>query len=108
MGSGPITANRRFSAAGAGWGLRVVRRSFGANLRPLLLPREAGRRSCSIRTNLPSPFPMLKDTIDAAIKQAMLARDKVRLTTLRSIKAQIMLAETADGAAAAGITPKRS
>ena len=49
---------------------------------------------------------MLKDTIDAAIKQAMLARDKVRLTTLRSIKSQIMLAETAEGASTAGITPE--
>ena len=49
---------------------------------------------------------MLKATIDAAIKQAMLARDKVRLTTLRSIKSQIMLAETAEGATTAGITPE--
>ena len=45
---------------------------------------------------------MLKTTIDAAIKQAMLAKDKVRLTALRSIKSQIMLAETADGASADG------
>ena len=49
---------------------------------------------------------MLKDTIDAAIKQAMLAKDKIRLTTLRSIKSQIMLAETAEGASAAGLTPE--
>lgn len=49
---------------------------------------------------------MLKDTLDVAIKQAMLARDKVRLTTLRSIKSQIMLAETAEGASTAGITPE--
>ncbi len=39
----------------------------------------------------------LKDTIDADIKKAMLAKDKVRLTTLRSIKSQILLAETAEG-----------
>jgi uncharacterized protein YqeY len=49
---------------------------------------------------------MLKTTIDAAIKQAMLAKDKVRLTALRSIKSQIMLAETADGASADGLTPE--
>ena len=49
---------------------------------------------------------MLKDTIDAAIKQAMLAKDKVRLTALRSIKSQIMLSETADGASAAGLAPE--
>ncbi|GAA4366680.1 GatB/YqeY domain-containing protein [Hymenobacter saemangeumensis] len=46
----------------------------------------------------------LKETIDAAIKQAMLAKDKVRLTALRSIKSQILLAETAEGAGAAGLT----
>lgn len=39
----------------------------------------------------------LKETIDADIKKAMLAKDKVRLTTLRSIKSQILLAETAEG-----------
>jgi uncharacterized protein YqeY len=39
----------------------------------------------------------LKDIIDADIKKAMLAKDKTRLTTLRSIKSQIMLAETAEG-----------
>ena len=49
---------------------------------------------------------MLKTTIDAAIKQAMLAKDKVRLTALRSIKSQIMLAETADGASTDGLTPE--
>jgi len=49
---------------------------------------------------------MLKTDIDAAIKQAMLAKDKVRLTALRSIKSQIMLAETADGASADGLTPE--
>ena len=48
----------------------------------------------------------LKEILDVAIKQAMLAKDKIRLTTLRSIKSQIMLAETAEGAAAAGITPE--
>ncbi len=48
---------------------------------------------------------MLKDTIDAAIKQAMLAKDKVRLSALRSIKSQIMLAETAEGASTA-LTPE--
>jgi uncharacterized protein YqeY len=47
----------------------------------------------------------LKETIDAAIKQAMLAKDKVRLTTLRSIKSQILLAETAEGAHGASLTP---
>ncbi len=49
---------------------------------------------------------MLKDTLDAAIKQAMLAKDKVRLTTLRSLKSQIMLAETAEGASGAGLMPE--
>ncbi|UYZ58702.1 GatB/YqeY domain-containing protein [Hymenobacter latericus] len=39
----------------------------------------------------------LKERIDADIKKAMLAKDKVRLTALRSIKSQIMLAETAEG-----------
>ncbi|OWP62800.1 glutamyl-tRNA amidotransferase [Hymenobacter amundsenii] len=39
----------------------------------------------------------LKETIDADIKKAMLAKDKLRLTTLRSIKSQILLAETAEG-----------
>jgi len=47
----------------------------------------------------------LKETLDAAIKQAMLAKDKVRLTTLRSLKSQIMLAETAEGAHGAILTP---
>ena len=46
----------------------------------------------------------LKNTIDAAIKQAMLAKDKTRLTALRSIKSQILLAETAEGASDAGLT----
>ena len=47
----------------------------------------------------------LKEILDVAIKQAMLAKDKVRLTTLRSIKSQIMLAETAEGAHGAALTP---
>ena len=47
----------------------------------------------------------LKDTIDAGIKQAMLAKDKVRLTALRSIKSQILVAETAEGASATGLSP---
>ncbi|NML65846.1 GatB/YqeY domain-containing protein [Hymenobacter sp. RP-2-7] len=46
----------------------------------------------------------LKETIDGAIKQAMLAKDKVRLTALRSIKSQILLAETAEGASASGLS----
>lgn len=46
----------------------------------------------------------LKERIDADIKKAMLAKDKVRLTALRSIKSQILLAETAEGAHGA-ITP---
>ncbi|PJJ48705.1 GatB/YqeY domain-containing protein [Hymenobacter chitinivorans] len=46
----------------------------------------------------------LKETIDADIKKAMLAKDKVRLLTLRSIKSQIMLAETAEGAHGAALT----
>lgn len=46
----------------------------------------------------------LKDTIDADIKKAMLAKDKVRLTALRSIKSQIMLAETAEGQHGAALT----
>ena len=48
----------------------------------------------------------LKTTLDGAIKQAMLAKDKVRLTALRSLKSQIMLAETADAASADGLTPE--
>ena len=47
----------------------------------------------------------LKETIDADIKKAMLAKDKVRLQTLRSIKSQILLAETAEGAHGAALTP---
>jgi uncharacterized protein YqeY len=41
----------------------------------------------------------LKERIDADIKKAMLAKDKVRLTALRSLKSQILLAETEKGAA---------
>ena len=39
----------------------------------------------------------LKERIDADIKQAMLAKDKSRLQALRSIKSQILLAETEKG-----------
>ncbi|WP_276498792.1 GatB/YqeY domain-containing protein [Pontibacter litorisediminis] len=39
----------------------------------------------------------LKQRVDADIKQAMLAKDKARLQALRSIKSQIMLAETEKG-----------
>ncbi|OKL41141.1 GatB/YqeY domain-containing protein [Pontibacter flavimaris] len=46
----------------------------------------------------------LKQRIDAGIKQAMLAKDKARLQALRSIKSQIMLAETEKGGTE-GITP---
>ena len=46
----------------------------------------------------------LKTTIDTAIKQAMLAKDKTRLTALRSIKSQILLAETAEGANGGDLT----
>jgi uncharacterized protein YqeY len=46
----------------------------------------------------------LKETIDADIKKAMLAKDKVRLQALRSIKSQILLAETAEGAHGAALT----
>ena len=40
----------------------------------------------------------LKETIEGDIKKAMLAKDKVRLTALRSIKSLILLAETEKGA----------
>lgn len=43
----------------------------------------------------------LKERIEGDIKKAMLAKDKVRLTALRSIKSQILLAETEKGAAEA-------
>jgi len=36
----------------------------------------------------------LKERVDTDIKQAMLAKDKVRLQALRSIKSQVLLAET--------------
>ena len=49
----------------------------------------------------------LKDTIDVGIKQAMLAQNKVRLTALRSIKSQILLAETAEGASATGLSEEQ-
>lgn len=41
----------------------------------------------------------LKDRINADIKAAMIAKEKERLTALRSIKSMIMLAETEKGAA---------
>lgn len=41
----------------------------------------------------------LKEKIDAEIKKAMLAKEKVRLTALRSIKSLILLAETEKGGA---------
>lgn len=41
----------------------------------------------------------LKERVDTGIKQAMLAKDKVRLQALRSIKSQILLAETEKGVA---------
>ncbi|GAB3240492.1 GatB/YqeY domain-containing protein [Hymenobacter seoulensis] len=47
---------------------------------------------------------VLKEIIDADIKKAMLAKDKVRLTALRSIKSQILLAETAEGQHGAALT----
>jgi len=40
----------------------------------------------------------LKERIEGDIKKAMLAKDKTRLTALRSIKSQILLAETEKGA----------
>lgn len=40
----------------------------------------------------------LKSTIESEIKQAMLAKNKERLTALRSIKSLILLAETEKGA----------
>jgi len=46
----------------------------------------------------------LKERVDTDIKQAMLAKDKVRLQALRSIKSQVLLAETEKGAAE-GISP---
>ncbi|WP_242923750.1 GatB/YqeY domain-containing protein [Pontibacter liquoris] len=41
----------------------------------------------------------LKESVDAGIKQAMLAKDKARLQALRSIKSQVLLAETEKGGA---------
>ncbi|GAA4307446.1 GatB/YqeY domain-containing protein [Nibribacter koreensis] len=41
----------------------------------------------------------LKANVEAGIKQAMLAKDKTRLQALRSIKSQILLAETEKGGA---------
>lgn len=45
----------------------------------------------------------LKEKVDTAIKEAMRAQDKIRLTALRAIKSQILLAETEKGAAENGI-----
>ena len=42
----------------------------------------------------------LKQTVEADIKKAMLAKDKDRLRALRGIKAAILLAETEKGASA--------
>ncbi|MFT2009176.1 GatB/YqeY domain-containing protein [Pontibacter sp. 13R65] len=46
----------------------------------------------------------LKERVEADIKQAMLAKDKTRLQALRSIKSQILLAETEKGGTD-GLTP---
>ena len=43
----------------------------------------------------------LKEKVEADIKKAMLAKDKARLQALRSIKSQILLAETEKGASEA-------
>ena len=40
----------------------------------------------------------LEKQIQDGIKQAMIAKDKTRLESLRAIKSQILLAKTADGA----------
>ena len=39
----------------------------------------------------------LETQINDGIKQAMLSKEKVRLAALRAIKAEILLAKTADG-----------
>ena len=41
---------------------------------------------------------MLQQTIDADIKQAMLAKDEIRLRALRAVKAALLLAKTEKGA----------
>lgn len=48
----------------------------------------------------------LKERIEADIRLAMLAKDKTRLQALRSIKSQILLAETEKGSAGEGLTPE--
>lgn len=48
----------------------------------------------------------LKEKIEAEIKKAMLAKDKTRLQALRSIKAQILLAETEKGGTGEGLSPE--
>ena len=40
----------------------------------------------------------LEKQIQEGIKQAMIAKDKTRLESLRAIKSQILLAKTAEGA----------
>ena len=47
----------------------------------------------------PRKFMSLKEQIDADIKKAMLAKNKEELEALRSIKSQILLAETEKGGA---------
>lgn len=42
---------------------------------------------------------MLQQTIDNDIKQAMLAKDEIRLRALRAVKAALLLAKTEKGAA---------
>lgn len=41
---------------------------------------------------------MLQQTIDSDIKQAMLAKDEIRLRALRAVKAALLLAKTEKGA----------
>jgi len=49
----------------------------------------------------------LKNTIDADIKTAMLAKDKDGLRALRGIKQLILLEETKDGATEGGLTAEQ-
>jgi uncharacterized protein YqeY len=49
----------------------------------------------------------LKNTIDADIKTAMLAKDKDGLRALRGIKQQILLEETKEGANEGGLTAEQ-
>lgn len=50
----------------------------------------------------------LKTDIDAAIKQAMLAKNQPRLMALRGIKSAILLAETEKGAAEDGVLTREA